>query len=102
VDKAHDGLEAISLYEAAQTAGRPFAAVLLDLTIPGGTGGVETLSRLREIDPQVKAIASSGYASDPVVARPGQSGFAGTLTKPYTCAELAEELRRVLGGTAGA
>jgi signal transduction histidine kinase/CheY-like chemotaxis protein len=100
VDVVRNGVEAISHYEAAHTAGRPFTVVILDLTIPGGTGGVGTLARLRRIAPQVKAIASSGYASDPVMARPEQSGFAGTLTKPYTFEELAEVLHRVLGSPA--
>ena len=87
---------ALSAFERARAEGRPFGAVLLDLTIPGGAGGLAVLSRLRAIDPGVRAIASSGYSGDPVMARPEEHGFAAQLTKPYTVADLAEVIGRVL------
>jgi signal transduction histidine kinase len=68
VECVQDGAEAVAVYQRAQTAGQPFAAVILDYTIPGGMGGLETLTRLRAIDPQVTALISSGYANNPVMA----------------------------------
>jgi CheY-like chemotaxis protein len=63
-------------------------------------GGIETLALLRKADPAVRAIASSGYSSDTVMAEPRAHGFLDRLTKPYTTAELSEVLSRTLRGTA--
>ena len=73
---------------AARAEGRPYAAVIMDLTIPGGMGGKEAIQRLLEIDPQVRAIVSSGYDNDEMVQRYLDLGFRGYLTKPYRVADL--------------
>jgi CheY-like chemotaxis protein len=65
---ADDGLRTIDLYQEARKAGAPFDAVIMDLTIPGGMGGNETIERLLAIDPKVRAILSSGYLNDPIMA----------------------------------
>jgi len=91
-----EGAEAIALYQQARDRGQSFAAVLLDLTIPGGMGGRETIAHLRAIDPQIRAIASSGYATDPLMAHHRAYGFRGVLSKPYTVEGLEEVLQRVL------
>lgn len=91
-----DGASAVSLYENSFRTGVPFDAVILDLTIPGGMGGVETLRRLLEIDPQVKAIVSSGYADEGIMADPQSHGFKGCVIKPYTAERLLEELASVM------
>jgi CheY-like chemotaxis protein len=96
VDLASDGAAALTLFARAQSERRPIALVILDLTIPGGMGGIETLARLRALDPHVKAIASSGYASDPVMAQPGSFGFDATLPKPYTIAALGDVVGELL------
>ena len=87
---AADGLEAVALWHAAREGGRPFDVVVVDLTVPGGTGGMDVLRRLREIDPQAKVVVSSGY-SEP---EPGAlREFSATLPKPYS----AEEAIAVVG-----
>jgi len=93
---ACDGDEAIMLYKNALQAGCPFDAVIMDLTIPNGKGGKETIRKLREIDPNVKAIVSSGYSNDPVMANYQAYGFQAVITKPYKIKELSEILRKVL------
>ena len=95
-ETAADGAEAIDLYSRALDSDRPFSAVVLDLTVPRGIGGRETIARLLEIDPQVKAIVSSGYSNDPVMANFREHGFSGVTAKPYRLAELARTLRLVL------
>jgi len=76
-------------------AGKPFDVVIIDLTIPGGIGGQETLQHLLAMDPQVKAIVSSGYADDPVLANYADYGFKGMVVKPYT----RDKLQEVLGAS---
>ncbi len=93
---ARDGKEAMALYEKAMKSSDPFCAVILDLTVPGGMGGKEALQRLREIDPDVKAIVSSGYSKDPVMARFSEYGFLGVIFKPYRHEDLTGTLRNVL------
>lgn len=93
-EAAQNGTEAIQIYQKALDAGRPFDAVILDLTVKGGLGGVETLKQLKDLDPNVKAVVSSGYANDPVLASYLAYGFCDVLTKPYGI----EELKTVLGG----
>jgi len=95
-DVARDGEEAIALYKEAAARKDPFSLVIMDLTIPGGLGGKETIARLHEVDPFVKAVVSSGYSTDPIVANFRQYGFAGILTKPYTAKEMSEVIRKVL------
>jgi CheY-like chemotaxis protein len=97
---AADGAEAVALYEAERRAGRPIAAVLMDLTVPGGMGGVEALRRLRVIDPAVRAVATSGYSNDPVMAAHGAYGFSGVLPKPYTLDDLARAIADVVRAAA--
>jgi PAS domain S-box-containing protein len=93
---AADGAEAVACYQAALSAGKPFAAVLLDLTVPGGMGGIEALKLLRELDPSVRAIVSSGYSDDPVMAHAAEYGFQGVVSKPWNIPTLSDVLKRVL------
>ncbi len=98
VEVTGDGAEAVERYLAESSAGRPFDLVIVDLTVPGGMGGLEAVERIRAVDPQVKAIVSSGYSSDPVLANHRTYGFAGRVAKPYELDEFRVVLREVLGG----
>ena len=93
---AKDGSEAIEKYEGAKKSGRPFDAVIMDLTIPGGMGGKEAIKQLREIDPRIKAIVSSGYHNDPIMAEYERYGFKDVMAKPYTVKKLSEVLNKVI------
>lgn len=96
VTLARDGQETIELYKKAMEMGEPFDTVVMDLTVPGGLGGIETMTILRRIDPEVKAIISSGYANDPVMSDYEKYGFSGVVTKPYKFDELNEILNKVI------
>jgi signal transduction histidine kinase/CheY-like chemotaxis protein/uncharacterized protein YdeI (BOF family) len=91
-----DGAEAVREFTAAQAAGRPFGVLILDLTIPGGVGGRETMEAIRKLDPHVPAIVSSGYSNDPVMANFASYGFQAIVTKPYAVNLLTETIRRLL------
>ncbi len=100
VETVEDGAAAVEAYQAAMTEGRPFDLVIMDLTVPGGMGGMEAMRRLLEIDPQVRAIVSSGYSSDPVMCDFRAHGFSGMIPKPYRITDFAKVIRQVLEGVA--
>ena len=72
--------------------------MILDLTVPGGMGGRETIEKLRQLDPHVRAVVSSGYSSDPVLAQYRSFGFLGMVPKPYDLTELTKVIHAVLQG----
>jgi len=92
VDIAADGATALEKYKQALQSGNSFDLVIMDLTIPGGLGGKEAISDLLGIDPDAKAIVSSGYSNDPVVLNFRDYGFKGVVNKPFKI----EELTRIL------
>ena len=94
VSTACDGQEALALYTASLRDGQPFDVVIMDLTVPGGMGGRETMERLRKLDPEVCALVSSGYSNDPIMVDAERYGFAGVVAKPYDL----QDLSRALGG----
>ncbi len=96
VEYAKDGSEALKLYQEARIGGDLFDTIIIDLTIPGGMSGEETLQKLRVIDPEIKAIVSSGYASDPILSKYKKHGFKGVLPKPYEMEHLSAVLNDVL------
>ena len=83
VESVTDGFVALNKYIKAFDEKKPFHAVIVDLTIPGGMGGLETIKKLLEFDPDVKAVVSSGYSDDPVMANYTSYGFKEMLIKPY-------------------
>ena len=91
---ARDGAAAVALFAEARGAGKPFACVVLDLTIPGGMGGKDAIGLIRELDPTVWAIVSSGYSNDPVMAEFMGYGFNAVVSKPYKVDELGRALQR--------
>ncbi len=93
---ARDGEEAIVSYKEALESSTPFDAVIMDLTVPGGMGGYEAMTILRKIDPNVRAIVSSGYSTDPIMADYKKYGFKGIVPKPYTVKDLGEILHKVI------
>ena len=96
VEFAGDGARAIELYKKAKDSTDPFDLVILDLTVPGGMGGRKTIKRLKEIDPDVKAVVSSGYADDPVMTDFKKYGFSGSVGKPYSMHELEKAIEAVM------
>ena len=96
VDTVCDGEAALLSYRKAREEGLPYTLLVMDLTIRGGMGGVETIQRLREMDPKVLAIVSSGYSSGSVLSEYRDYGFSGIVSKPYRVEEMARVVERVL------
>lgn len=98
-ETAADGVEAIERYLKARDQGRPFDAVILDLTVPGGMGGEEAVKRLHAVAPDARVIVSSGYSNDPVMANYRDHGFLDVVAKPYDFQDLNRVLQRVIKGS---
>ncbi|MBA3035605.1 MAG: response regulator, partial [Desulfobacterium sp.] len=96
---AKDGAEAIALYKKAWESGKPYDAVILDLTVPGSMGGKDVVKILLEIDPEVKAVVSSGYSDDPVMSNFREYGFKGMMPKPFDVNALGKVLNDVIKTT---
>ena len=97
VETARDGFVAIELYRSAIETGTPFDAVVLDLIVTGSMGGVETIKKLLEIDPDAKAIIASGSSKDSAMTDFRKYGFKGVLAKPYEICDLDEAIQEVRG-----
>jgi len=92
-----DGADAINEYKEAINTQKPFDAVIMDLTIPGGMGGREAVKEIHKINPEAKVIVSSGYSNDPVMANFKSYGFCAAIVKPFQLQDLSRVLSQVLG-----
>jgi nitrogen-specific signal transduction histidine kinase/CheY-like chemotaxis protein len=95
--QAKDGREAIAIFREHYHSDHPVDVIIMDLTIPGGMGGKEAIEEILKIDPDAKAIVSSGYSNDPVMANYRQHGFKATISKPFKMDQLTEIINSVLG-----
>ena len=93
---ACDGREAIDCWQQARAKGQPFDVAIMDLTVPGGMGGREAMRELLAIDPEAKAVVSSGYCQDPVMANYRDHGFRDVLAKPYNVLDVSRVLSAIL------
>ena len=94
--QASSGEEAIALYRERLHSDEAVDLVIADLSIPGGMGGKEAMRELLKIDPGTRAIVSSGYSSDPVMASCREYGFQVAVNKPYVLEKLEDAIRTAL------
>jgi len=96
---AQDGVEGINEYVRAKADGNPFAAVLLDATIPNALSGEEALKSLLEADPDARVILCSGYSDSDLFKEADQLGFRAVLAKPFSISEFVSVLNKVLSSS---
>jgi two-component system cell cycle sensor histidine kinase/response regulator CckA len=96
VELSKDGTEAIESYRKAMESATPFVAVLFDLTVRGGMGGMETIQRLKEIDPDVKGIACSAHGGSPVMTDYKEYSFCAAIAKPFSISALGVLLDEIV------
>lgn len=100
VVRFRDGSQVLDFYADALRTGQSIAAMIFDLTVPGGMGGKEAISELRKLDAAIPVFVASGYADDPVMAHPRDYGFSGSIAKPFTTKELTQLLNAELSSPA--
>jgi len=96
VTAAQDGIEALRYYKNGMEKNNPYDAVIMDLTIKGGMGGLQTIERLLEIDPGAKVIVASGYSNDQIMSNHTKYGFMSVIKKPFVAKELGDVLAQVI------
>jgi CheY-like chemotaxis protein len=96
VEFAENGTEAVAKYGQEMRAGRPFDAVIMDLTIPAGMGGKEAVRRLLEMDPDARVIVSSGYSNDDIMSDFARFGFSAVIAKPYRISDLSRTVKALV------
>jgi CheY-like chemotaxis protein len=89
-----DGRETIEFYMSETAAKRRFAAMIFDLTVPGGMGGTEAVKEIRKLNKEIPVFVASGYAENSVMKNPVEFGFTASISKPFTLAELSEMLNK--------
>jgi len=93
---AREGASAVEIFSRERQRGHPFDLVILDLSVPDGMGGKEAFEKIREIDPSVKVVISSGYTNDPMMTDYAKFGFSGILAKPYRINDIKVLLEKMI------
>ncbi len=96
VTPTSEGSETVARYTEALLKGERFDLIVMDLSIPNGMGGASAMEKIRQLDPHVQAIVSSGYSDDPIMSRYADFGFRAVLPKPYQPGELRELVTNLL------
>ena len=90
------GEDTVDAFRMQSLTGKPFDLVILDLTVKGGLGGRDVIGLLMIIDPDVRALISTGMMNDPIVENYRAYGFCGLVPKPFTVEELSESLEKAM------
>ena len=93
---ASDGEEALKLYKEFLDKGEVIDLVILDLTVPNGMGGKETMLELKKINKDIKVIISSGYSNESISKFMNGVGFANYIAKPYKVDELIDIINKTI------
>ena len=96
VTATDEGREAVEAFKKATKLNSPFCAVILDLTVPGGMGGKETVKEIRKTDKTIPVFVVSGYSEEAAIANPEKYGFTASLQKPFMIEQLAQMFEQYL------
>ncbi len=89
---AMSGQEAIDVFQKDEDN---IDLVIMDMIMPG-MGGGETFDRLKEINPEVKVLLSSGYSINGQATKIIRRGCDGFIQKPFNMNQLAEKIQKIL------
>lgn len=98
---AANGEEAVELFREAKKSESPFDLLIIDMSIPGGMSGIETMRIIQGIDPDARAVLSTGYTDTDIVDDYHQLGFSGIMPKPYRIGDIRNLLKDLIPGYAG-
>jgi len=90
---ARSGKEAIDVYQKNRSR---IVMVILDMIMPG-MGGGETYDRLKNIDPEIRVLLSSGYSINGQASEIIDRGCNGFIQKPFNVIQLSRKISEVLG-----
>jgi|GEM_PF-3411353 len=94
---AKNGLEAFEIYERSLHSEGKIDVVIIDIIVRGGMGGAELITRLRRLDPNVRAIVSSGNSIDELMKDYAHHGFSSAIAKPYKVEEMETLIHKIMG-----
>ncbi|MBT7371372.1 MAG: PAS domain S-box protein, partial [Gammaproteobacteria bacterium] len=96
VTATRNGAEAVTAYVSRQCESKPYDLVIVDLTVIGGMGGMETAQKILEHDPDAKLVVTSGYSAGAEMARFKELGFKARLAKPFRFNDLEAVVSEVM------
>ncbi len=96
VEKASRGESALKIYKQHLVKNKKIDLVILDLVVEDGMGGVQTLTKLKEMDPNVMAVVSSGTMENTVMKNYQEYGFVESIQKPYNISDLSQLVKKVM------
>jgi len=89
-----NGIDTLEFIRQETAAGRSFASMILDMSIPGGPGGRDIIGEIRLLCPSLPVFAASGSIDDPAILRPGEYGFTSSIQKPFRRSEFVDMLNK--------
>ncbi|MDD3406655.1 MAG: response regulator [Methanomicrobium sp.] len=90
------GTQALGIFKNEFSSGSRFDLAILDVSIPGDMGAKELLKPMRETDPDIKVIITSGDSVQGAMDDPEKYGFSGSLKKPFRSGDLLRLVQELL------
>ena len=87
VTVASEGMEAYELYKASLESEAPVDAIIMDLLVNDGLGGLDSFRLIRQANPEAVGIVSNAYSDDNAMFDYEKHGFSSVLAKPYQLLE---------------
>ncbi len=93
LDYADQGQAALALVQMARREGRPYAVAFVDMRMPPGWDGLETIERMWEVDPEIQTVICTAYTDhswEDIIRRLGCDDRLLILQKPFSTVEVSQ------------